>query len=231
MIILALDTSGTGCSVAVTDDESLVAEVNLRKNQTHSKHVMGMIDDVLRLTGMTLADVDGFAVCRGPGSFTGLRIGISTIKGLVTATGKKVVSVSSLDALVHGAQVLSGLQFCPMIDARKDEIFSARYTRKDGAVVKTTDEMLVGRDDLCKDFTDGILLFGSGAERYRDDIRLHMGNRVNFAPDPFHHVSAGSVAKLAFGAFTETPTDASTDIVPRYIRKSDAEINQAKHNR
>ncbi len=231
MIILALDTSGTGCSVAVTDGDALVSEVNLLKNQTHSKHVMVMIDDILRLSGMILADVDAFAVCRGPGSFTGLRIGISTIQGLVTATGKRAVSVSSLDALAYGAGALPGSYLCPMIDARKDEIFSAQYTRKCGTVIRTSGERLVGRGDLCMNLEDGSLLIGSGAFRYRDEILNRMGDKVTFAPESFHHVSAATVAQLARDAFSENQHEIFTDIFPSYIRKSDAEINQAKHGR
>ena len=99
MKILALDTATKTCSVALTDDGSLAAESTIIKNQTHTKHLMRLIHSVLEISGFGLSDMDGFAVTIGPGSFTGLRIGISTIKGLAQALGKPVVGISSLKAL------------------------------------------------------------------------------------------------------------------------------------
>ena len=99
MKILALDTAAKSCSVAIVDKESVLAELTLCREQTHSKHLMEMINTTIELSGIIVSELDGFAVTRGPGSFTGLRIGISSIKGLAAATCKPLVGVSSLDAL------------------------------------------------------------------------------------------------------------------------------------
>jgi tRNA threonylcarbamoyladenosine biosynthesis protein TsaB len=101
MKILALDTATDSCSVAATDDGTLAAELTIRKNQTHSKHLMELIHSVLEIAGFGVGDLDGLAVTVGPGSFTGLRIGISTIKGLAHALDKPVVGVSTLEALAR----------------------------------------------------------------------------------------------------------------------------------
>ncbi len=99
MKILAVDTATKGCSVAVTENSILLTELTLVSSRTHSKHLMGMIETAFSMSGLTVNDIDGFAVTKGPGSFTGLRIGISAIKGLASAAGKPVAGVSTLDSL------------------------------------------------------------------------------------------------------------------------------------
>ncbi len=118
MKILALDTATKSCSVALTENGRLCAELTTLKDQTHSKHVMDLIHSVFEISGVSISDVDGFAVTIGPGSFTGLRIGISTIKGLAHAVGKPIVGISSLKALAWQCTDQNFL-ICPLLDARK----------------------------------------------------------------------------------------------------------------
>ena len=116
MRLLALDTATETCGIALLVDGGIQAELNFFHGQTHAKHLMSGVEAVLELTGVPLNDIDGFAVTRGPGSFTGLRIGISTVKGLALAMGKPVVGISSLDVLARQADN-SQEWICPMIDA------------------------------------------------------------------------------------------------------------------
>lgn len=229
MIILALDTSGLGCSVALTDNTELIADVNLRNNETHSKHLMGVIKATLRISGLEMDAIDLFAVSHGPGSFTGLRIGMSTIKGLSMATGKPIVGVSSLDALAYAVHY-PACRLCAMVDARKDEVFTATYILESGTLKKTSEENLIGHGALCVDMHDQTVFFGSGAARYGDIITQRMGQNAIFAPEAFHHVYAKNVAILGYDAFENQKHENWSELAPCYIRKSDAEINKAKQN-
>jgi tRNA threonylcarbamoyladenosine biosynthesis protein TsaB len=129
MRILSIDTATASCSVGVMNAERLLAEVTSEKKQTHSKHLMGMIDTAVRVAGVSLAEMDAFAVNIGPGSFTGIRIGVSTAQGLAMALSRPVVGVSSLEALARQAG-MSNYLICPVLDARKNEVYAALYQFK-----------------------------------------------------------------------------------------------------
>ena len=126
MIILAVDTATTSCSVAIIDKKCVLAEITLLREETHSKHLMDMIHTAIGFSGLKLSDLDGFAVVRGPGSFTGLRIGITTVKGLAAGLKKPLVGISSLEALAMQASH-SPYLICPLLDARRGEVYFSRY--------------------------------------------------------------------------------------------------------
>ena len=131
MRILAVDTCAKSCSVAVTDSGCLAGEVFTRLRQTHSRHLMRMVDMTLEISGMTMKEIDAFAVTRGPGSFTGLRIGISAVKGMALAGRKPMIGVSSLQSLAWPMAAPGGL-VCAILDAGKGEVYSASYRFPDG---------------------------------------------------------------------------------------------------
>lgn len=229
MNLLAVDTSGLGCSVALSTGDRLLAELNLRNNETHSKHLMTIVESLMRVSGMNPSDIDALAVTRGPGSFTGLRIGLSTVKGLSLALGKQVVGVSSLDALARGISHMGQKNICAMIDARKDEVFTALYTADGPLLRKISEERLVGMADLATDIDEETLFVGSGAERYRELIQTRVGGRAVFPEDSFNHVRAEIVASIGFTELIDHAEQNSTDISACYIRKSDAEIHRDIH--
>ena len=135
MKILAVDTATRSCSAAVIDGEALLAETTNTSNQTHSRHLLDTIDAVIEQAGLEITELDGFAVSNGPGSFTGLRIGIASIKGLAFSLGKPVVGVSSLDALAWQC-AQSAYLICPLLDARKKEVYACRYRYKNNELKK-----------------------------------------------------------------------------------------------
>jgi tRNA threonylcarbamoyladenosine biosynthesis protein TsaB len=223
MLILALDTSTRSCSIAVVENQSLIAEATVLRKQTHSIHLMEMLDQVLQMGGIGLDSVEGFAVIRGPGSFTGLRIGISTVKGLAEATRKPLVGVSSLRALAcqagHGKRLI-----CPMIDARKGELYFTRYRYRKHAMERLSEihvgpieEAIGGLDESC-------LFIGDGALLYKDSIRSRLGRRAEFASPQQGIIRASTVAFLSIDNFIRQETDDSETFAPRYIRKSEAEF-------
>ncbi|MEE8553621.1 MAG: tRNA (adenosine(37)-N6)-threonylcarbamoyltransferase complex dimerization subunit type 1 TsaB, partial [Desulfobacterales bacterium] len=153
MKILAVDTATKSCSVAIVDNESLLAEVTIVREQTHSKHLMEMINTVTGLSGLTVSELDGFAVTRGPGTFTGVRIGISSVKGLAVASDKPVVGVSSLDVLAMQAS-LSSYLICPLLDARRGEVYCARYRFRDGNLKKEIEEQVFPPEKAVRDLNE-----------------------------------------------------------------------------
>lgn len=224
MRILAVDTATTSCSVAIVDQTSLLSEFTIDREETHSKHLMDMIKTVLRMSGLNFSDMDGFAITRGPGSFTGLRIGISTIKGLVVASEKPVVGVSSLKTLASQVSY-SRYLICPILDARKGEVYFSRYRCLNGLLIKQTKESVAPPDKAVDDLNESCLFVGNGALLYKEMILEKMGEFAFFAPMIQNTIRASTIAYLSMAKFEKKDTDDIEKILPYYIRKSDAELN------
>ena len=224
MRVLAVDTATTSCSVAIVDKTSLLSEFTLYREQTHSKHLMDMIKTVLRMSGINLSDLDGFTVTRGPGSFTGLRIGISTIKGLAVASEKPVVGVSSLETLALQVSYSNDL-ICPILDARKGEVYFSRYRFQKGHLKRQTKERVAPPDEAVDNLKESCLFVGNGALLYKEMILEKMGEFASFAPMIQNTIRASTLAYLSMAKFENNNTDDIERIAPYYIRKSDAELN------
>ncbi|MFQ5483918.1 MAG: tRNA (adenosine(37)-N6)-threonylcarbamoyltransferase complex dimerization subunit type 1 TsaB [Desulfobacterales bacterium] len=227
MRILALDTATDCCSIAIIDEDTLLAEINLISGETHSKHLMGMIKHLLHLSGCLLSDIDGFAVTRGPGSFTGLRIGISATKGLAMAAGKSMVGVSVLDALAFQLPFSSSL-ICPILDARKGEVYFALYRSCRGGLQKETEEQVLTPQQALSRIKEPCIFFGQGAKTYQKVIKEEKGDFAYF-PSPSQNIlRASTVAFIGMDRFKKKMTDDISDFIPHYIRKSDAELADKK---
>ena len=228
MKILAIDTATLSCSVAIMDAGVVIAELTSANNQTHSKHLMTMIDTVCSMGKLKIAAMDGFAVTLGPGSFTGLRIGISTIKALAWSLKKPVVGISSLDTLAW--QCVPGPQrICTLLDARKQEVYSCRYHYEDGELKKDGPEQVLALADAISGISRPCLFVGNGASLYEKEIIDTLGAVASFAGPKYDSIRASSVAGLSLGRFMQDQTDDVALLVPNYIRKSDAERHREKH--
>lgn len=224
MKILAVDTATQSCSVAIIDTGSLSAELTTVNDQTHSKHLMDLIHAVLRLAGFRIGDMGGFAVTLGPGSFTGLRIGISTVKGLAQALDKPVVGISSLDTLAWQCTDRTYL-ICPLLDARKGEVYFATYRLDNDRLIPKSTERVKPPEKAVQDIKEPCVFVGNGAQLYRKDIKAALGNMAYFALGGQNIIRASSVAFLSVDRFETHNTDEVASLVPHYIRKSDAELN------
>jgi tRNA threonylcarbamoyladenosine biosynthesis protein TsaB len=224
MKILGVDTATTSCSVAIVDKTSLLSEFTIDREETHSKHLMEMIQTAVRMAGLNISDIDGFAVTRGPGSFTGLRIGISTIKGLALASEKPIVGVSSLETLAFQVSYSRDL-ICPILDARKGEVYFSRYRFQNGHLKKQTKECVAPPDKAIDDLNEFCLFVGNGALLYKEMILEKMGEFASFAPMIHNTIRASSLAYFSMKNFENNDTDDIKDVLPYYIRKSDAELN------
>ena len=224
MKILAVDTATKSCSVAIIEAGSVCAELTTLKEQTHSKHLMELIHKGLGISGYSAADIDGLAVTIGPGSFTGLRIGVSTIKGLAHALDKPVVGISSLDVLAWQCADRAYL-ICPLLDARKGEVYSATYRYNHDTITPKSPENASAPEAAVQKIKEPCVFIGSGAQLYRKKIRTLLGDLAHFAPQSQNIIRASSVAFLSMERFKTRGTVTATDLVPHYIRKSDAELN------
>jgi tRNA threonylcarbamoyladenosine biosynthesis protein TsaB len=224
MKILAVDTATNSCSVAATDNGKLAAELTVNKSETHSKHLMEFIHSVLENAGFGIGDIDGLAVTVGPGSFTGLRIGISTIKGLAHALGRPVAGVSTLKALARQCGQTPHL-ICPLLDARKGEVYAATYRFTEGQLIQKTGERTMIPEAVVEDIKSACVFIGTGAQLYRQRIVTAAGSLAHFVPEGQNTIKASSVAFLSMPRFEVNDTDGIGGLVPHYIRKSDAELN------
>ena len=225
MKILAIDTATPTCSIALTDGEILRAEVTVKEGRSHSRHIMGLIEQVFDSAGLTLDDVDGFAVSRGPGSFTGLRIGISTAKGLVHALKKPLVGISSL--LVLATQAKAGRHLiCSMLDARKKEVYYAFYRSEDGVPTIQGGEGVLSPEKIVGSIDGPCMFIGAGALAYRSLIEDSLGRSALFPPDGHHVIRASTLAWIAKERFAGGSADEAERFVPTYVREPDAVLSR-----
>ncbi len=224
MRILAVDTSTRSCSVAIVDRRDLLAEVTSGNGRTHSRHLMAMIDSALELAGLNLSMTDGLAFTHGPGSFTGLRIGISTILGLAAATRKPIVGISGLDALAMQAAV-PNMTICPLIDGGRNEVYCARYRWVNGELVKEAAEQVLSPELAITGLNDTPALFaGNGALLYQTLIRERLGDSARFAQNCQNTLRASTVAWISMKRFEIGDVDDIFRFEPMYIRRPDAKI-------
>ncbi|MBF0117695.1 MAG: tRNA (adenosine(37)-N6)-threonylcarbamoyltransferase complex dimerization subunit type 1 TsaB [Desulfobacterales bacterium] len=225
MKIFAIDTATKTCSIAITNNNMLLSETILQNSKTHSIHLMDIIYQMLKNLGITIHDIDAFAVTKGPGSFTGLRIGISSIKGLASATGKPVIGISTLDALSYQIPLTSYL-ICSILDARKGSVYFAKYIFENGVLKNKTEEQVLSPDEAICDITTPSIFIGDGAQSYKKEITSKLGKLACFL-DPYFNIIRGySVANLAFERLKKNDFDDLSLLKPYYIRKSEAELKK-----
>jgi len=224
MRVLAVDTSTQVGAVGLLDDKGwLFAELNINVGQTHSQRLLGAIDQVLGCLGSKLAEVEVLGVCVGPGSFTGLRIGISIMQGLALAEGKQLVPFSSLEALALNFSGC-GYPVCPVIDARKGEVFTALFSFEGERIRPILGERAVKPSVLAEQTTQKTVFLGTGVDAYESLFRDRLGKLAVMAPGHLRYARGLNVAVLALENFKNGRTVDPGRIAPRYLRKSEAEI-------
>ncbi len=228
MKILAVETSTMLGGVAVVDSVSgLIAEVRLNVKTTHSERLMAVIDHALTQSDLTISDMDVFAVAAGPGSFTGLRIGLSTVKGLCHATGRPLVSVPTLEAFAWSFP-FSRHPVCLMLDARKAEVYAAVFRWNGSGFDTLLAECSIGPDDLLGGLNETVIFAGEGALLYRKKIEEMMGDQAVFAPPEKMVPSPAAAAMLGLSKARGAEFTDPAGAVPQYIRRSEAEVKWKK---
>ncbi len=223
MYVLGIETSTKTGSVAVLSEKGVVAQYSLNIEVTHSERLMATVDRVLTDTGMTISQLDGFAVSFGPGSFTGLRIGLSTVKGLALAVDKPVAAVPTLLALAWNVPYPAH-PVCPMLDASKKEVYAALYVL-DGSVLRQTMPETVIPLPLLGSWVAGKMIFtGEAAYIHRAEIDRLFGDRVLTAPRSSVLPSAATVAEIGLEMLNNGRHADPDSLAPLYIRRPEAEI-------
>ena len=231
MKILAIDTSTSAASAALVKDGNLCCEYILNDGKKHSEKLINLIDMVIKSYGLSLGDIDIFACSTGPGSFTGLRVGASAIKGMAQALNKPIVGVPTLDGLAFNLWGYEGY-ICPILDAQRNMVYSSLYTFKNGYLKKLEDYYAIEISDLIRRHsTDKDLVFlGDGLSLFKDKLKESL-DRVFFAPSGFNYPRASSVASLAAISYKKGEIWNYNDLRIHYIRRSQAEVEyDKKHN-
>ncbi len=231
MKLLAIDTSGPVCGVAILADGAIVYEAATVNRMTHSVNLLPMIDTALQATGLRIADMDRLAVVSGPGSFTGVRIGVSTLKGLAHGAsrdddgGKPCVAVDALEAMAAGAGDFNGI-ICPIQDARAGQVYGAAFSAAAGRpdrLMPDTPMKLEEYVALLETFGDRFLFLGDGMPVHRAKLEKLLGDAAVFAPPQLAYLRPASVAFLAA---QETETVDYRALMPMYLRAPNAALNK-----
>ena len=225
MIVLGIDTSTQIGSIGIIENDNPISELTLNVNVTHSERLLESIDFVLKNSGLELSKVDLLAYSKGPGSFTGLRIGLATIKGLAFASEKKIVGVSSLLVLAMNARY-ANYPVCPMIDARKSEVYSATFEfGAKGKIKILQKEKTLPPEEVLEGTKKKTLFFGTGARLYSEVIKKRLKDKAIIAPAEFDFPHGISVAMLGLEMYKKGKFDDLDSAIPNYLRKSEAEIH------
>lgn len=221
MIILALDSTAIAGSVALCRDEQVLALFQLHNGNTHSETLLPMVEAILKTAGLTVKDVDLFAVTAGPGSFTGVRIGVATVKGLAFGKNKPCVGVSALEALAENLMPCDGV-ICPMMNARRGQVYNALFRAENGVMHRICEDRAISVEDLKQDLTaygEPILLCGDGAALLTNTKGLLIAS----TPALLNDANAASVAKCAYRMAKNGQTVRDTALSPVYLRLPQAE--------
>jgi tRNA threonylcarbamoyladenosine biosynthesis protein TsaB len=216
--VLALETATIAGSVAIVDDnKGLIGEVKVDVKIAHAERLMPSIEWLLNSSNVSTEEFDAFAVSIGPGSFTGLRIGLSTAKGLSYATGKPIVPVPTLDAFARTLPFCSYM-ICPMLDARKNEVYAGLYRWKDNICRKIMPEVAISPKELLKKINEPVVFLGDGVKIYKELIADTLGSDAVFARASRMSPSASTVAEMAIEKVKEGFVADPVSLTPFYIR-------------
>lgn len=225
MKLLVLDSSGLVASVALIEDDRLIAEYTTGNKLTHSQTLLPMLNEVIKRTSFEMEDIDAIAVAKGPGSFTGLRIGAATAKGLGLALNKPIVPVPTVDGLAYQLFGTSKI-ICPMMDARRKQVYTGFY-RFEGGEMKVLKEQCAQSVedtlDQLRKYNETVIFLGDGVPVYHDEIMEKMGESAIFAPAHANRQRAAAVGALAQVYFAQGIYESADEFVPDYLRKSQAE--------
>ncbi|HOV69580.1 MAG TPA: tRNA (adenosine(37)-N6)-threonylcarbamoyltransferase complex dimerization subunit type 1 TsaB [Clostridia bacterium] len=218
MRLLAADTSAKAASVALFEDGRLIYESFLNNGLTHSEKFMPMISEALDVSGIKPSEIDVFACTSGPGSFTGIRIGVETIKALAHANHAKCIGVSTIEALAANSAKRT---IAPIMDARRNQVYCGIF--HDGK--RILEDCAIGIDELFDklDAFDKVCFVGDGVPVYRKEIEARMDKRAVFVPEQFMFARASSVGIVALKAVKTGDTVEYFELNPVYLRKSQAE--------
>lgn len=234
MKVLGIDSSSMVAGIALVTDEIVTAEYNINYKKTHSQTLMPMLEDICRMTEIDLSEIDAIAVSSGPGSFTGLRIGSATAKGIGLALQIPLIHIPTLEALAYNMWN-SDKYICPIMDARRNQVYTAVYNfDKAGNIVNQLEQCAMAIEELIvklKDLNKEIIFLGDGVPVFKEYIEENAEFHFQFAPAHLNRQRGAAVATLGTKYLKEGKTETALSHVPDYLRLSQAERErQEKEN-
>lgn len=230
MRILALDSSGLVATVALVEDEQTIAEYTMNYKKTHSQTLLPMLDEIVKMTGFDLQAIDAIAVAGGPGSFTGLRIGSATAKGLGLALDKPLIHIPTVDGLAYNLYDNEGL-ICPIMDARRNQVYTGIYRFRDRQFEVVEAQMALALEELMKKlnaYGEKVTFLGDGVPVYREQLEKGLKIPFAFAPAHVNRQRAAAVGTLAMQYYREGKLVTAAEHRPDYLRLSQAERERAE---
>ena len=225
MKILGLDSSGLVASVAVVEDDNLLAEYTVNYKKTHSQTLLPMLDEIAAMVELDLKTLDAIAVAGGPGSFTGLRIGSATAKGLGLALEKPLIQIPTVDGIAYNLCGDRDL-VCPLMDARRNQVYTGLYEFKGNEMQVLLSQRAVGIEeilDIADSFERDVVFLGDGVPVFRDFIQEHIHVPYRFAPAHMNKQRASAVASLALQYYAKGELQTAAEHRPEYLRMAQAE--------
>ncbi|MBQ1689521.1 MAG: tRNA (adenosine(37)-N6)-threonylcarbamoyltransferase complex dimerization subunit type 1 TsaB [Lachnospiraceae bacterium] len=235
MKILALDSSGLVATVAILEDETVLAEYTLNYKMTHSQTLLPMLDEIVKRTGFVMEDLDAIAVAAGPGSFTGLRIGCATAKGLGLALDKPIIPIPTVDGLAYNLAGTSSL-VCPLMDARRNQVYTGLYAFQGEQMEVCIPQKAVAIEEIIADVNASgreVIFLGDGVPVQKDILQREVKVPFRFAPPHLSRQRAAALGTLAIQYYKAGNMQHARDHKPDYLRLSQAErerLEKEKHN-
>ena len=232
MKILALDSSGLVASVAVMEDDTLIAEYTMNYKKTHSQTLLPMLDEIKKNIQLDLNSIDAIAVAAGPGSFTGLRIGSATAKGLGLALDKPLIAVPTVDALAYNLyDTGEDTVICPIMDARRNQVYTGiyKFQNHEFVIIKEQDALSIQEIlEILNGIGKKVIFLGDGVPVFKETIKENCKVEYSFAPAHLSRQRSGAVAALASIYFVQGRTQTAAEHQPDYLRVSQAERERAE---
>ena len=227
MKMLGLDSSGGVAGIAIVEDDLLLAEYNVNYKKTHSQTLLPMLDEVRKMIELDMSTIDAIAVAGGPGSFTGLRIGSATAKGMGLALKKPLIHIPTLEGLAYNLCHTSAI-VCPIMDARRRQVYTGIYKFEGNKLIVLEDQMAISIEELgekLRAYDEEVIFLGDGVPVFKNDLveNILAGRNISFAPAHMNRQSAAALGTLAIQYFEEGKTETAAEHQPDYLRVSQAE--------
>ncbi|MDP2981491.1 MAG: tRNA (adenosine(37)-N6)-threonylcarbamoyltransferase complex dimerization subunit type 1 TsaB [Candidatus Omnitrophota bacterium] len=224
MKILGIDTSSKFLNIALSEDKDIIKEESYLLDRKHASQLVPKIKGLLRKTRVSINKIDAFIIGLGPGSFTGLRIGVSAIKGFGAASGKPCIGVASMDSIACNA-IESDKDIVPIIDAKRGQVYSAIYRRKGGLVVRLSDYIVLPIDKLMAKIKTQPVFLGDGVSLYMNNI-LSINKKAVFLEEQYWYPGAGNLIKLGFSRVKKAKKTNMNKLTPLYLYPEDCQVRK-----
>ena len=242
MKILGIDTSSKFLSIAVSEDKNIIKEESYLLDRQHSSQLVPKIKELIKKSRLSIKKIDGFVVGIGPGSFTGLRIGVSTVKGFGIALGKPCIGVASIDAIACNADSASCNEIVPVIDAKRGQVYAAIYRKKGNQIIRISEYLLLPIDELMKTIKGSPVFLGDGVSLYKDKIENYMNRdsaptkvgaesgknkrQLAFLPVKYWYPEAGHLIELGFAKIKNMKKVNLGKLIPMYMYPEDCQVRK-----